>query len=298
MSTRHRSRQKQVSYRGRSSIIPVSLLIVALAIVVFIAYCVSGGNTAEGPTQPEVSKPPVVSESLAPVESPVPSEAPTPDESPAPSESASPVPSETLPPASQELPSITEAPWYLTLTNASHALPDDWTVETKKLPNGKLVDARIYDALMAMINACKAEGLSPVVCSGYRTYAKQTELFERKINKYMGDGLSYDEAYAAASTIVAIPGTSEHNLGLAVDICAASYQVLDDAQANTKEQQWLMEHCAEYGFILRYTKDKQNITGIIWEPWHYRYVGVELAKEITESGLCLEEYLALYYSGV
>lgn len=106
------------------------------------------------------------------------------------------------------------------------------------------------------------------------------------------------QAYAAAATVVAIPGTSEHNLGLAVDICALDYQILDDAQADTPEQQWLMEHCAEYGFILRYPKGKEDMTGIIWEPWHYRYVGVEAAQEISQSGLCLEEYLALHYSGV
>jgi D-alanyl-D-alanine carboxypeptidase len=111
----------------------------------------------------------------------------------------------------------------------------------------------------------------------------------------MKTGISYDEAYTAAATVVAIPGTSEHNLGLAVDICAEDYQVLDDAQADTPEQQWLMEHCADYGFILRYPQGKEDQTGIIWEPWHYRYVGVEAAQEITSSGLCLEEYLALHY---
>ena len=137
-----------------------------------------------------------------------------------------------------------------------------------------------------------------MVCSGYRTVTRQTELFQEKIDELMVDGLTYDEAYTAAATVVAIPGTSEHNLGLAVDICATDYQLLDDAQAETPEQQWLMEHCAEYGFILRYPQGKEEITGIIWEPWHYRYVGVEAATEIMQSGLCLEEYLAQYYSGV
>ena len=107
----------------------------------------------------------------------------------------------------------------------------------------------------------------------------------------MADGLSYDEAYAAAATVVAIPGTSEHNLGLAVDICALDYQILDDAQADTPEQQWLMEHCWEYGFILRYPAEKQDITGIIYEPWHYRYVGRDHAQAIRQSGQCLEEFL-------
>jgi D-alanyl-D-alanine carboxypeptidase len=146
-----------------------------------------------------------------------------------------------------------------------------------------------------MLNDCKAKGLSPLVCSAYRTISKQEELFQAKIDELMKTGISYDEAYTAAATVVAIPGTSEHNLGLAVDICAESYQLLDDNQADTAEQQWLMEHCAEYGFILRYPQGKEDITGIIWEPWHYRYVGVELAQEITSAELCLEEYLALHY---
>lgn len=198
-------------------------------------------------------------------------------------------------PSAESLPPLSEAPWQLTLANKEHPLPDDWEIETTTLSNGLAVDSRIYEALTNMLNDCKAAGLSPIVCSAYRTISRQTELFEAKINELMGDGLSYDEAYTAAASVVAVPGTSEHNLGLAVDICALDYQLLDDAQADTPEQKWLMEHCAEYGFILRYPQDKEDITGIIWEPWHYRYVGVEIAKEITESGLCLEEYLALHY---
>lgn len=210
-----------------------------------------------------------------------------------PSDSPSPQPS-----ASAPLPSLEEAPWQLILVNAAHALPEDWTVETRTLSNGLLVDERIYDALDRMLDDCADAGYSAIVCSAYRTIERQTALFEKKIKSFMSDGLSYSEAYTAASAIVAIPGTSEHNLGLAVDICAAEYQLLNDAQADTPAQQWLMEHCAEYGFILRYPKGKQALTGIIWEPWHYRYVGEELAREITDSGLCLEEYLALSYSDV
>ena len=92
---------------------------------------------------------------------------------------------------------------------------------------------------------------------------------------------------------VARPGTSEHQTGLAVDIVDTSYQILDEGQENTPVQQWLMAHCAEYGFILRYPTDKSEITGVGYEPWHYRYVGVEAAREIMANGLCLEEYLAL-----
>ena len=97
----------------------------------------------------------------------------------------------------------------------------------------------------------------------------------------------YDETKKS----VAVPGTSEHATGLAVDIISSEYEELDDRQGNTDEQKWLMEHCWEYGFILRYPEEKADITGIIYEPWHYRYVGEETAKEITEQGITLEEYI-------
>ena len=189
-----------------------------------------------------------------------------------------------------------EIPWYLTLVNEDHPLPEDHEVETRTLSNGLTYDSRAYDALNEMLDACRAEGLEPIVCSAYRSVERQTELFENKINQYLADGLSYDEAYEAAATVVAIPGTSEHNLGLAVDLCALSYQLLDESQENTAEQQWLMAHCHEYGFILRYPNGKSDITGIIYEPWHYRYVGKDAAEEIMSSGLCLEEYIELHYT--
>lgn len=271
MSNRRRSRRRRHTYRGRRSAVSLLLILAGAAILGFILF---RGGHSDDDTTPEKDEPPVSQRSDA--------SDPTPDD----------------PTGQDPLPSLEEAPWQLTLANKDHPLPDDWTIETSQLSNGLEVDSRIYSALTAMLNDCKAEGLSPIVCSAYRTVSRQQELFTNKINSYMSDGLSYDEAYTAASSVVAIPGTSEHNLGLAVDICALDYQLLDDAQAETPEQQWLMEHCAEYGFILRYPKGKEDITGIIWEPWHYRYVGVELAQEIMDSGLCLEEYLAAHYEGV
>lgn len=278
MSARYRSRR-----RRRSPLTDI-LLIFSVVILIFVLFRVF--SSPEDTTSPPLS-------SSQPVETVEPSGS---NETKQPEQPGNIEP--PVPPGQAELPSLDEAPWQLTLANKDHPLPEDWEITTSKLPNGLLIDSRIYDALMAMLNDCKAEGLSPIVCSAYRTIERQTELFNDKIDDFMRDGLSYDEAYLAASQVVAIPGTSEHNLGLCVDICALDYQLLDDAQAETAEQIWLMEHCAEYGFILRYPKGKQDITGIIWEPWHYRYVGVELAKEISASGLCLEEYLALHYSGV
>lgn len=188
-----------------------------------------------------------------------------------------------------------ELPWNLTLVNAAHPLPEDFAVVTETLKSGKSFDARAIGALSEMINACWADGLQPLVCSAYRSVDDQTALFQEQLDRLLASGLSYDEARAAAAQEIAVPGTSEHSLGLAADICALSYQNLDSAQADTEEQKWLMAHCAEYGFILRYPKDKQEITGIIFEPWHYRYVGKEAAQAITEEGLCLEEYLAREY---
>lgn len=257
---------KRYTRPRRSSPIPALLLFLGAAVIVLLIFHLTS-------TASEQNVPPAPSD---PVETEV---SPSPD-------------------AANSLPDLEKAPWYLTLANADHPLPADWAIETATLTNGLEIDARICDALTRMLNDCKAAGLSPIVCSAYRTVSRQQELFNAKLEHYRAEGLDYDTAYASASAVVAIPGTSEHNLGLAVDICALDYQLLDDDQAETAEQKWLMEHCAEYGFILRYPQGKEDLTGIIWEPWHYRYVGVDAAKEITEAGLCLEEYLALFYSGV
>ena len=137
----------------------------------------------------------------------------------------------------------------------------------------------------------RKEGLDFWICSAYRTMEKQTDLYNNKVSRLQAEGLSYEDAYRQAGTVVAYPGTSEHNLGLAADIVAKDYQLLDDKQAETPEAKWLEENCWRYGFILRYPTDKTGETGIIFEPWHYRYVGKEAAREIMEQGICLEEYL-------
>ena len=242
---------------------------------------------------PSPSDDPIQSES--PSDDPVESE--TPSDDPVESETPSDDPVETETPSSNVTEVLEDGrPWYLVLTNPTHYLSEDYVFETKALPNGLLVDERVYDALMQMLSDCQADGLSPIVCSAYRTIEKQTSLFQRKIDKYLADGLSYEEAYAAAAQVVAVPGTSEHHTGMAVDLVALSYQVLDTAQESTAEQQWLMAHCHEYGFILRYPNGTTDITGIIYEPWHYRYVGVEAATEIMTRGITLEEYLAEHYN--
>lgn len=183
--------------------------------------------------------------------------------------------------------------WKLRLVNRDHPLEDDLELELTTVYNGYRVDSRCYPDLRDMLDDCQAAGLEPLICSAYRTMADQEWLYERKVQQYMDRGYSRERAEEIAATIVAIPGTSEHQVGLAVDIVDECYQWLDEEQENTPAQKWLMKHCWEYGFILRYPSDKSDITGIIYEPWHYRYVGREAAMEIYERDICLEEFLEL-----
>ena len=183
--------------------------------------------------------------------------------------------------------------WKLLLVNRWNPMPENYEVELKLLSQGLYVDARIYDDLRAMLAACRKDGLSPLVCSGYRSVETQTRLHNNKITRLLAEGYSQSAAKEEARRWVAVPGTSEHHTGMAVDIVAVSYQKLTEQQEKTAEQKWLMEHCWEYGFILRYPTEKSEVTGIGYEPWHYRYVGREAAMAMRDSGLCLEEYMRL-----
>lgn len=177
------------------------------------------------------------------------------------------------------------------LVNPWNYLPENYAAETVDINGWQYVDIRCYDALMQMLDDCRAAELSPYVASAYRTHNDQIYLYNNKIQRLINQGYSEAEAKVLAGTVVAVPGTSEHELGLALDLVDNSYRNLDEAQENTPVQKWLMENSWKYGFILRYPSNKSDITGIIYEPWHYRYVGKTAAKEIYESGLCLEEYL-------
>lgn len=181
--------------------------------------------------------------------------------------------------------------WALILTNARYPIPEDYTVELKVLPGTEQsVDARIYDTTLRMISDMKEEGLRPIVCSAYRTLDRQEILFNRKVKSYVKKGYSMEAAAREAQHVLSIPGSGEHCLGLAIDVCSQSYQRLEEGFEDTKEGKWLREHCAEYGFILRYDKGKEESTGINYEPWHFRYVGVDVAKYIMEKGITLEEF--------
>jgi len=180
----------------------------------------------------------------------------------------------------------------LILVNPWNSIPDGYSPQLRTLSDGTQIAEKMYDDLMEMLNDCRDAGHLPYICSGYRTQEKQQQLFDDKVNRLIEQNYTYEEAVEVAATEVAVPGTSEHQLGLAVDIVDGDYGALDYQQANTATQSWLMENCWDYGFILRYPENKTDITGIIYEPWHYRYVGPEAANEMRESGKCLEEYLA------
>lgn len=181
--------------------------------------------------------------------------------------------------------------WNLILVNSQNPIPEDFTVELTQLKNGQAIDKRAYDDLQAMMDAARSEGLSPLICSSYRTDEKQQALYSNEVKQNLVKGYSQEDAEAEAAKWVSVPGTSEHQTGLAVDIVDVSYQLLDERQERTPVQKWLMQNAHRYGFILRYPNDKSSITGISYEPWHYRYVGKEAAKEIYEKRICLEEYL-------
>ncbi len=176
--------------------------------------------------------------------------------------------------------------WNLMLVNAKNSIPDDYAPNLIELSNGEKVDARIYADLQEMFDAARAQGLELFVAAGYRTWEEQRRLLDEKTQAFQYEGHSRKQAKKLALQWVALPGTSEHQLGLAVDINADT-----EISASDDVYGWLLKNGHAYGFIKRYPSDKSPITGINNEPWHYRYVGREAAQEITKQGVCLEEYI-------
>lgn len=195
--------------------------------------------------------------------------------------------------------SLGDLPWNLKLVNRDYRLAEDFAPEAlAEIPAGRwakssyYVDARIEEDVLSLLQAAEEAGCHPTVISAYRPYDYQQTLFANRVRRAeTEEGLEGDEALERAAFWVALPGASEHQMGLALDIVDAGYSNLDEGQESTVTQQWLMEHCAEYGFILRYPTDKSAITGIGYEPWHYRYVGQRAAADIMASGLSFEEWL-------
>ena len=178
--------------------------------------------------------------------------------------------------------------WYLVVVDTQREIPADYVPQlTEIASSGKYLDSRVAPYYNDMYAAAKKDGITLTPYSAYRSYARQQRNYNNLTNTYMSQyNLSREDAAKKAATVILPPGTSEHNLGIAIDICNTN-----SSFSTQKEYKWLTEHAHEYGFILRYTAEKQPITGIIPEPWHWRFVGVEYAQKIKDSGLCLEEYL-------
>ncbi len=180
----------------------------------------------------------------------------------------------------------------LILVNKDHPLPEGYQVELHWLENGKnAVAEQMYGALRDMLTDGSENGLAFLVASGYRSKEYQQRLLDEDIASSMAEGMTYEEAYEKETRETMPPGYSEHETGLAVDLTSTSYQILDKGQEDTAENQWLRENCSRYGFILRYPPGSEEITGISYEPWHFRYVGKEAAADIMAKGITLEEYL-------
>ena len=184
--------------------------------------------------------------------------------------------------------------WNLVLVNKQHPISEDYSFELGDIMRGMHCDKRVIPDLYLMIEAAYSDGVNLVVSSPYRDQNRQEMLFDKKIKKYTDQGMSYIDAYKLAAQAVTVPGCSEHQIGLAFDITCDTYSNLNSGFGNTKAGIWLAQNCADYGFILRYPEGKELITGIEYEPWHFRYVGKNAAKLITSEQITLEEFWEKY----
>lgn len=217
-----------------------------------------------------------VSEAFVPqeIEEVAPEPTPTPEPTPAP-------------------PEADVASWELRLVRSDTPLPSDYEPELMEIENGQYFDARAGMHLQKLISDARDAGYTVFVCSGYRSYDTQYYLYWNHVDDYMTQGMTQEEAEAATRVAVNYPGGSEHQLGLAADLLEFQGQDMEPYIGGSGLMLWLEEHCADYGFIIRYPEDKTDITGVEYEPWHLRYVGA-IAGYIMSHDLCLEEFLALY----
>ena len=256
------SKRRVIILRGMKYLLLITALLLALAFVLTAFVFKGDGGSEEPETASETT--PQITESVA----------------------------ETEPEEEENI----DNEWAMFLVNKKNPLPSDYDsrIETTMIFESwreYYLDSRAAVYFEKMLNAAKEDGVDLLVVSAYRTIEYQQQNFDRSVQERVDKGMSYDDAYADTLAEVALPGESEHNAGLALDIMSEEYTSMDDdGFENTEAFKWLDKHAAEYGFILRYPKGKQEITGIIYEPWHYRFVGVYYANEIKESGLCLEEY--------
>lgn len=189
-----------------------------------------------------------------------------------------------------------ENEWQLRLVNEHYGLDDDYEPDNlKPTLNNVYMDGKAADAVLDMVLAAEDDGVTLYLLSGYRSISEQTQILERDINTLMNEGYSYEEAYKQARKTVQDPGHSEHHTGLAIDIISPDWYTynsnLNEGFEDTPQFDWLKDNAHTFGFVLRYPRDKVDITGIDYEAWHYRYVGVDNATKIRQLGICLEEYL-------
>lgn len=277
MVQKRKRRKKKIS--REALILRWIMIILLVLIIVFVVKKIAGGKDSR---DDEISTPsvPSISEGLSEGEALI-------------SETEG---AETLAATEEPQEEIDNA-WAMFLVNNNNSLPDDYDkrISVKQVyTNGERTfdfDERAADYLINMFEAAKKDGINLTVNSAYRTIEYQQFNFDRSVQQRVNNGMSYDEAVADTEKEVAYPGKSEHNAGLSADIFSDEYVSFDDdGFKNTKAYAWLMENAADYGFILRYPENKEKETGIIYEPWHYRFVGVYYAHKVTEGGLCLEEF--------
>ncbi|MEG0545685.1 MAG: M15 family metallopeptidase [Oscillospiraceae bacterium] len=256
------------------------LAIVLMALVVIYAFVTRNDKGREETTVPT----PIETSAEALTEAPT--EAPT----TIPPTTAIPT---TVAPNKTGVPTIvspTGDKWFLTIVNMDFCLPEGYTPKLAPSIAGSKIqlDERVAPFYQQMYDAAKIDGLTLTPYSGYRSYDHQKRNYNNNIAYLKGRGYSEQDAINSTKDRIMPPGHSEHNMGFAMDIVSASSDFM-----RTKEYSWLLEHAQDYGFILRYSEDKVKTTKVVFEPWHWRFVGVEMAKEIKASGKCLEEFLNL-----
>ena len=186
-------------------------------------------------------------------------------------------------------------PWYLKLVNRYNFIGYAFDPHVVSIGGGHYIDHRAAGSFHALMDAMRAEGLRPMVTSSFRTVARQRELFDAQVRRHLNNGHTTQAAFDMAARVIAYPGSSEHNLGLALDFISYNHRTLNAAFGQTPEGIWLAQNAHRYGFILRYAYDKQHITNIIYEPWHFRYVGATHAAYMFYNNLALEEYLVRFF---
>lgn len=249
-----------------------------LLVLVLVLRMQLGGQTPAGQT---------MSQAISPTMAPAPSPSPTPSPTPTPLPTPEPTPADLSVPGQSQ--------WQLQIANTEYLLAEDFAPEELAyIESGQSVDARIEEPLRALFAAAREAGYTLYFCSGYRDYDTQSIIYWRHIDDFMAQGMTFEEADAETRLSVMPPGASEHQLGLTADVLEYAEQDMLPYIGGSGLMLWLEENCADYGFIIRYPEDKIHITGVSYEPWHLRYVGIETAKYIMQEGLCLEEYLQEY----